>query len=454
MIDVAQNGNAMTRPGRNTTETMNFTVDSAEKVFYLVQVYPLGADGMPVARRLGASLTIGRAEGEGVTHVLADQRISRVHAQFRKCSPGPYVVLDLESKNGVHVGGVRIASRIVDDGSLVRIGGTTFVVRAMGLNVPEPPGPDSTIVGWSPCFRQAVESCRRAAPADVSVLIAGETGTGKELLARYVHERSGRRGRFVPVNCAAVSSSLFESAMFGHRKGAFTGATEDFTGFARHARNGTLFLDEVGELPLESQAKLLRFLESGEVATVGEAEPSVSDVRVVAATNRDLAAAVDAGAFRKDLLARLAQWVVRVPPLRDRPEDVILLASAALARSGRTLTPDVAEALVLHDWPMNARELFAVLHPVALEPTGSETAAFDALPPDLTRRLVPRRDQRPGEAALDDAAHAPPDLERLLAECDGNVSEVARRTGKDRRQVYRWLARAGLKPGGTDPRRD
>ena len=437
---------ADTVKGSNITRTMPLASDEQPSDFYLFQCLPTGRDGLPVPVRLEGSLSIGRSEEDGNDFVVPDTLMSRVHATIRRCSPGPYVIVDADSKNGSFVNGVRVRHRVVGDGDCIRLGGTLFVLREVGLDLPPATALDARFVGFSPDFRKTVASCEQVAPSNTTVLLAGETGTGKEVLAHHLHERSGRHGKLVPVNCAAVASGLFESALFGHRKGAFTGATSDFNGFARAARGGTLFLDEVGELPPEVQGKLLRFLESGEVATVGEAEPTSVDVRVVAATNRDLEEAVAAGSFRKDLYARLATWIVRIPPLRERPEDVLILAQSVLAKTGHTIGPDSAEALMLHEWPYNIRELLALCGEVALKTPGGSEIPLSQLPDIVRAKVQPRQDECSGApAGHDEAAPSREAIKTLWQETAGNVSEMARRLGKDRRQVYRWLTRFGLK---------
>ena len=204
----------------------------------------------------------------------------------------------------------------------------------------------------------------RMAQHDAPVLIIGESGTGKELAARGLHESSPRyEGPFVPINCAAINDNLFESQLFGHEKGSFTGATERQDGAFQQANHGTLFLDEIGELKLDLQAKLLRVLESGEVKRVGGSKPEFPDVRLIAATNRDLTAMVREGSFREDLYFRLSVLPIRTPPLRERPEDIEMLAHTLLARNhpGTALSKDGLEALKSYEWPGNVRELRNVL---------------------------------------------------------------------------------------------
>src|SRR5919205_1360230 len=221
------------------------------------------------------------------------------------------------------------------------------------------------IIGESDAIKRAVSETQRVATTDTTVLLLGESGTGKELFARAVHHLSPRRtGAFVAINCAAIPETLIENELFGHERGAFTGATERRPGKFELASGGTVFLDEVGELPLSAQGKLLRAIEEKVVDRIGGRAPVPVDVRIVAATNRDLQSAADAGEFRRDLYFRLAVFPVRVPPLRERGDDVLLLARHFAAQLGRelrkreaTLTDEALEALRAHTWPGNVREL-------------------------------------------------------------------------------------------------
>jgi DNA-binding NtrC family response regulator len=308
------------------------------------------------------------------------------------------------------------------------------------------------------------------APQTIPVLVLGPTGVGKELVAAELHEKSGRSGAFVAVNCAALPPALAESELFGHVAGAFTGsATRGGEGLFAAARGGTLFLDEVGELPEPVQAKLLRALATGEIRAVGASENRRVDVRIVAATHRELAAP----AFRDDLRARLQGWIIRVPPLAERREDILPLALAFLRREGRAQpSTDAAEALLLHDWPLNVRELEQVMRAAAVRAGGGWQVHLAHLPPELAARLHDRKPapawnevtpepvavaalagaSGPGAPAAapgaDDEAAAPSkdELVALLRQARGSVSDVARALGKDRRQIYRWLKRHGLDP--------
>jgi two-component system response regulator HydG len=231
------------------------------------------------------------------------------------------------------------------------------------------PVPD--IVGESPAHRRVLRDAQLVAPTRASVLLRGESGTGKELIAGLIHQQSGRQGAFVPVNCAALPDALVESLLFGHRRGAFTGASEGSVGLVESADGGTLFLDEVAELPLPVQAKLLRVLQQAAVLSVGETREQPVDVRIVAASHRDLRAAVAEGRFREDLFFRLATFEIELPPLRARGRDVVLLARSYLERApdlrGRVRLSRSAETeLARYPWPGNVRELQNVLFRVAL----------------------------------------------------------------------------------------
>jgi DNA-binding NtrC family response regulator len=296
-----------------------------------------------------------------------------------------------------------------------------------------------------------VALAERVAPSDLPVLLLGETGTGKELLARHLHARSGRSGPLVAVNCAALPPELVEATLFGHRRGAFTGATEDAPGLFLQAQGGTLFLDEVAELTLAHQAKLLRALDSGEVLPVGSARHVRSDARVVAATNAELPARIADGRFRADLYARLAGAVVRLPPLRARRGDILGLAERFLAPPPpgpeRRLSAQAAERLLLHPWPRNVRELQAAMRSLGLrlgERLEVRRADVEAVleAPDPGPLPGPPAPGARGDAAIPSRE----ELAARLGELRGNVSRLAAHYGKDAKQIYRWLKRYRLDP--------
>jgi DNA-binding NtrC family response regulator len=329
--------------------------------------------------------------------------------------------------------------------------------------VGQQPAPDSILIGQSAAMRRLRDALERLAEQDVSILIQGESGTGKELVARALHERGTRRKkRFVALNCGAIPESLIDSELFGHIRGAFTGATTDRPGVFLEADGGTLFLDEIGDMPLPVQARLLRVLQESEVRPVGGSGVRKVDVRVIAATHVDLGAAVEQGRFRQDLFYRLNVVVLRVPPLRERLDDLPLLAAHFLKKHGGatppTLSPDALEALIEYTWPGNVRELEnAVLHAVAMR-RGQEIGT-ESLPPQIGGRVRTTSDapQPAGDgddlgASLTEAKRrAASDFEkrylrRVMEKAKGSVSEAARLSGLDRTNFRRLLQRHGLDP--------
>jgi transcriptional regulator with GAF, ATPase, and Fis domain len=276
---------------------------------------------------------------------------------------GRWIVQDLESTNGTFISGARVTRAELPLGVPVHVGDAELVLEAR--DAPEPARAETFegMISRDPGMRQVFELVGRVGASDAAVTILGETGTGKELVARALHARSGRKdGPFVPVNCSAIAESLIESELFGHEKGAFSGADRLRKGAFEEADRGTIFLDEIGELPLDLQPKLLRVLELGEVKRVGASRPITVNVRIVAATHRDLRAAVRTGKFREDLYYRLCVVPITVPPLRQRRGDVRALAEGFLERAGpRGLvlrwSPEALAKLEGYDWPGNVRQL-------------------------------------------------------------------------------------------------
>ncbi|MBX3269576.1 MAG: sigma 54-dependent Fis family transcriptional regulator [Sandaracinaceae bacterium] len=385
---------------------------------------------------LGPGLVLGRTAGAGTDLVIRDPALSRRHTRLWT-EDGAIGVEDLGSRNGTFAGAARVTRATLPPPCLVRAGDTLL---ELGPEVPDerwPPDEEGALIGRAAPMRALRAELDLLAPARIGVLITGETGAGKELVAQRLHERSGRRGRLVAQNAAAIPATLFEATLFGHEKGAFTGAAQRADGCFVAADGGTLFLDEVADLPLELQPKLLRVLETLEVTPVGGTSPRAVDVRVIAATNADLASEVRAGTFRADLYARIAGARVRLPPLRERRADVARLARhffATLAPE-RALrwTPGFVEALVTYPWPLNVRELRSTVERLALGP--DEVLERHHLEPVLG----PVR-----AAAAPSGAPSREELERLLALHEGNVSRVARALGKHAKQIYRWLEQHGL----------
>jgi two-component system response regulator AtoC len=318
------------------------------------------------------------------------------------------------------------------------------------------------LVGRSAAMRGVYRLLEKAAAVDATVLVAGETGTGKELAARAIHAMSARRARrFVPVNCGALPGELVESELFGHARGAFTGAAAAKPGLFQEAEGGTIFLDEVGELPLPAQVKLNRVLQEKEIRRVGETQAIPVDVRVVTATHRDLREELRAGRFREDLFYRLNVFAVTLPPLRERPDDVPLLAAHflekhanALRRPLRGFSPDALARLAAHRWPGNVRELENVVER-AVAVAGGEVVDVVDLPPEIA--VAPGAPAPPApDAALaalpyKDAVAGARDrvtreyLVALLAEFGGNVTRAAERAGVERESLHRLLRKHGLR---------
>ena len=418
--------------------------------------------GLPAAFVLDETAsTVGRAAPS--SFLVPHSTVSRVHARLDRTENG-VVLRDVGSRNGIFVDGRRVTETLLVDGCIVRIGDTLFQFVARGARTYLPYRIDGRVLGVPRATIPGAVGGRKltelaaevtaVARTDLSVVVHGESGTGKELVARAVHAASGRGGRFTAINYAAIPENLVESELFGFRRGAFSGAVRDHLGMIRSADRGTLLFDEIGDMPLASQPKLLRTLETRIVYPVGEVQGAEVDVRVVAATHRDLAVDVAAGRFRGDLLARLRGATVTLPPLRDRREDLYPLVRHFLAASGaegRAVTFRFMLAVVHHRWPYNVRELAAaVKRAVAIAPHGpldlehlpaevalaAEDPGAEAAPPSSLREAVSTRAGRP----------AARELAELLREHRGNVAAVARVLEKDRTQIHRWMQQLGLDP--------
>jgi transcriptional regulator with GAF, ATPase, and Fis domain len=426
-----------------------------------IRVRQLRVVHAPRAGRWAMS-TVGRTPVEigriGQTQsplALDDKEVSRLHAVVEPDGAGGYRVVDRGSRNGTFVNGQKIDTAKVEHGSVVRVGKTLLLfldhaVASDVASVAESP----RLLGRSEVMRRLRADLAMVAPRNIPVLVLGETGVGKELVAEELHRQSGRPGAFIAVNCAALPEALAESELFGHVAGAFTGAKAKSDGLFLSAQGGTLFLDEVGECPAPIQAKLLRALAKGEVRAVGAADAVSVDVRIVAATNRDLTAEIAADSFRSDLFARLSGWVQRIPPLRDRKEDILPLAAMFLARvaPSATISTNAAEALLLYHWPFNVRELEQVISAAGVRAASVNRVRCEHLPDMISGVLGPRaalkepvaNDSEPHPAmpqVARDAVPARDDLMAVLAYFAGNIAQVAEYFGKDRKQVYRWAER-------------
>jgi transcriptional regulator with GAF, ATPase, and Fis domain len=404
-----------------------------------------------------APLVVGReppardSTTPGTTLAISDPRLSSRHVAIYPAGEGRSGLqfLDLESKNGTYKNCERKPNGRLATGDVLRAGQSLFVATHPAMSGFRE-SPEDDLVGQSPDLLVAWERAQAGGARGVPVLILGETGTGKEGVARLVHRASGRKGPFIAINCATLAGETATATLFGHERGAFTGAVDKRRGVFGEAEGGTLFLDEIGDLPLEVQPRLLRALEQREVTPLGSARPQRVDVQLVAATHADLRSFAAQGRFRPDLHARLSTWVVELPPLRARREDILRLArSFSGAAPGDALfEAEAAEALLLHPFPYNVRELRQVVTKLAIQAQRPFTleavrAALSATSPADTAALD---DTMPGTAPRVRRG-ARPSREELLAaleRCEWNVAAVARELERDRKQIYRWAALHGI----------
>ncbi|MBX3162321.1 MAG: sigma 54-interacting transcriptional regulator [Deltaproteobacteria bacterium] len=398
-----------------------------------------------------------RAERAGteLTVRVPDKWMSSRHARIEP-SFGRWVLTDTESKNGSIVDGHTTKRAVLTDGSLIELGHTLFIFfermpidaeapALMELSATDGPAGLTTLM---PFWHVELQRLRQIASSEIPMLIEGESGSGKEVIARAIHGLSCRGGAFVPVNCGALPENLVESELFGYKKGAFSGAQADHPGLVRAADGGTLFLDEIGDLPASSQAALLRVLQEREVMPVGGTRPVPIDLRVVAATHRDLDDMVAEQSFRHDLFARLAGFRVTVPPLSERRTDLGILIGALHTRVFPAEHPgfdiDAARLLLRYPWPLNVRELEQALA-TAQVLAGAEPVRAEHLP-DSVRTGRPPGAPRPVVLSENDQK-VRDQVVAALREHQGNVSAVARALDKDRKQIQRWIKRFGLDPG-------
>ncbi|HEY4059692.1 MAG TPA: sigma 54-interacting transcriptional regulator [Kofleriaceae bacterium] len=424
-------------------------------------------------------IRVGARRGNDVQ--LTDSKVSGLHCEIRLDDRG-YRLRDLDSTNGTYVSGLRINDVYIQPGAQIALGGTRFKFDPLGDSVEiELSDTDrfGSMIGRSVKMRELFARLEKLAKADTTVLVTGETGAGKELVAEALHDYSPRKdGPFVVLDCGSIPPNLIESELFGHERGAFTGATASYAGAFERAHGGTVFLDEIGELPLAMQPKLLRVLERKEVRRVGGSKTLEVDLRVVAATNRDLGVEVNRGRFREDLYYRLAVARVHVPPLRDRKDDLPLLIEHILSITPGGETASIAQEtidlMMKHDWPGNVRELRNVIERAVLlaeapenedslrrapaaavqkEPsitvTPSQTAtaseASMTVPVDVT---VPFKNAKQNVISEFEKRY----ISRLLAQHDGNISAAARAAGIDRMSIHKMLHRLGLvNPGRDEP---
>jgi transcriptional regulator with GAF, ATPase, and Fis domain len=399
-------------------------------------------------------VTIGR--GAASTIVVDDDQVSRNHARIRRRAD-IIEIEDLNSRNGTWVNGERLdAKRRLISGDEVSIGPIVAVLGVTGTlrRVPGVGGTSSEqLVAVDPEMQRVYTLVERIANTPMTVLINGETGVGKELVAEAIHRGSGRREKpFIKLNCAALPENLLESELFGYERGAFTGAERRKVGYFEAADGGTLFLDEIGEMPSALQAKLLRVLERKVIIRVGATSELAVDVRLVAATHRDLDVEAREGRFRSDLLFRISGFTIAVPPLRERPTEIIPLAehfaricAMEQGRSPAALSPDAREVLQRYRWPGNVRELKNAIERALVLCGNTITAA------DLPDRLRDANAQVPTAFSTSDVREQVAEVEKATIQAaleaeDHNQTRAARRIGLSRRTLIYKMEKYGLKP--------
>ncbi len=428
----------MTSDDSTANEALDHRHEGQRKRWMLIVVAPTE---QARSTSLDVPVTIGR--GEHCEICVPSFATSREHARVGRDGP-ICVVRDLGSKNGVFVDGRRVQVAPVQHGSVLRAGGCVGVVVEAAPSDRHGFRELAQGLFGGGSLSTAVTQGELAARSRLNIVLEAESGSGKERFARAVHEWSGRSGPFVAINCSALPANLAEAELFGYQRGAFTGAERSQSGYFRAATGGTLFLDELLELPHTIQAKLLRAVERREVTPLGATTAIPFDAQIVAATQVPLAEAVENGRVRPDLFARLNGVTIRIPPLRERREDVLPLFYGFCANTGRqstpTLSPGAVESLCVHDWPLNVRELEAVAHRLAvLHATENdigprEVAALIGLA--APRSSLPRATQPP-VAVLDSEWNR---FVEALASMKGNVVRAAERVGISRQRAYRLIS--------------
>jgi transcriptional regulator with PAS, ATPase and Fis domain len=437
------------------THTTATHVIGAEAALHVHTAEIVVLDGPDRGRRhtlAAGTAKIGTAPGNHLR--LTDPTVSRIHCELTLV-PGGVRIADTGSTNGTFVDGHRVRDADLGGGTSVRIGATTFRVSVGDDSISVPLAARDSfggVVGASVEMRRVYALMERAAPTNSTVLLQGETGTGKELVARAIHDASKRAGGpFVAIDCGAIAPNVIESELFGHVRGAFSGAVGDRKGLFEEADGGTLFLDEIGELPIALQAKLLRALETFEVRRVGGNTVKKVDVRVVAATNRALSQAVNEGAFREELYYRLAVLEIVLPPLRIRREDIPALAQhfhAQFVGDQRPLSADVVSALMTRSWPGNVRELRNFIErQVALgwgEGVAPGKGQHRVLPSGIDAFVpvdLPLKQAREAWVEEFEGVY----VRALLKRTSGNVTRAAKAAGVSRRFLQRTMVRLGMR---------
>jgi transcriptional regulator with GAF, ATPase, and Fis domain len=397
--------------------------------------------------------------------VLPVHAVSRQHAEIVR-ERGAWLLRDRKSTNGTFVDGYRVSEARLEHGQEIRLGDAILKFVATDIEGHAPYRIDGSLapgatrqgsgvpglIGGYQMDRVArqIELVAREAPGKtpLSVLLLGESGTGKEVVAQAIHRESNRRGDFRAVNCAALPKDLVESELFGYRRGAFSGAIRDKPGLIRTAHRGTLLLDEIGDMPLDAQAKLLRVLQSKELFPLGATEPEPVDVRIIGATHRNLDQLLKEGHFRQDLYARLNEYHLSLPPLRERKEDIFMLLSEFYHRHGGQnlrVTFPFMMALYHYDWPYNVRELESCAKRCVVLSEGKPLSE-EMLTDDIAREMADYGHEfAPPDAGREEpVAPTRDELIQLLERHQGNVAAVGRDLGKARMQIHRWLKRHAI----------
>jgi len=424
-----------------------------------------------LARRIALThrATIFGRDPEAIHGKIEQKTVSRRHFEIRWDGKAScHLVADLDSHNGSWLDGQRLTSdfSLLHDQAVLRFGSVIAVYEVLPSKLKDAPSLWDAIPGGSPRMVRLRRKIAAVAPDPSPVLVQGSTGVGKEHVVQALHELSGRSGRFVAVNVSELSPQLAESQLFGHVKGAFTGAQSAAPGLFRHADRGTLFMDELGELSSELQPKLLRVIEQQEVRPVGAARAERMDVRLVVATNRALTDEVERGAFRRDLWARISLFELYVPKLAERRADILdwvrLLHERFCEQRRRTNEPSLrfssraVEALLLAEWPENLRGLDRLVHRLAIDSSqgmSSTGPTEHRVGKDQLEHLLhaPSPSQDHPEDSPPTRRPAPTTAEELaevLARFDGNVVATARWYGRHRRQIYRWIKALGVERQG------
>jgi DNA-binding NtrC family response regulator len=461
---------------RAQLESGDATVSTMRRA-WLATPAPPGRLSIVFPRALAASHEVGERPfvlgRQGDAEILHGT-VSRAHVAIAWSSEaGAYMARDLDSHNGSMLDGAPLGRRArpLSDGSVLRLGNVLAVWECSGaLDEGDVAVGDAgdAVPGRAARMQALRAQIARAAADRAPVLIVGETGSGKERVARELHRQSGRTGPMIAINCAALQPSLIESELFGHGRGAFTGACEAQRGYFREAHGGTLFLDEIGELSTALQAKLLRAIQEQEVQPVGGGDPVAVDVRVIAATHRNPAEAIAAGILREDLYARLSLWELQVPALRERRIDLqdwlVRLHAARPGGAPRPLPPlsvDAVETLLIQRWPLNLRALERLVRELATRPADRTIELCDlpswldtaapAAPGEMFTATLDTTLDPPREAQVDLPARvrAPiPTRDEFVAafeQLGGSVRALARHFGRDRRQIYRWIEAHGVR---------